>query len=323
MGRDRPLDRAGQGPGLNPAGRFTCQRAGPVRPPPHRHRSARRYPRGLSKSHVGYRRPKHGWTPPPPHLPRPSRRRSRRSTPRIEPEDAADQEGGRLRLEFGQRRVGDVLVEDGVSEFVRQGLDSLDGVVPRLDPDPPQAVVAVPVRCARELGSVDREPQPFGPGVQRTEPGGRVLTLQVATDHGQRVALGLGDVEYRHRSESVDRSPLLAVGLAGWPADQGSEDPDGSLPLDDRASELLPGRKARDPSGFRMLGADQQRIVEAVLMKPSLDLEVGSPPLRSDQGFDPFGQGVKQTVTFDCPHQVTPRSSGADCPIGAPGQGLR
>ena len=247
----------------------------------------------------------------------PARHVAERVVTGVQSEGTAHDIGGGLGLQLGQRPVGMLFVQQGVRQLVGQGLDLLGRPVAGLDPDATEGVGAVTVGAAGKFRVFDHVAEQRSLSAERLEARARIVSVEVAADHREVLAIRLGEVEHGHGAEAEDRTVFVAVIRASTPPDHGGEDPDSTLPPAHRASHLLPRGESGDTRGPGGLCGDEERIVEAVPVEPALDLEVGAPAIGVGQLAYPVGEGVEQVVTVDG-HGRLLRSPGATGPGGRP-----
>ena len=202
------------------------------------------------------------------------------------------------------------VVEEHVAEFVGEGLDGLGVVDVDPDRDLPAAEVGDPVRAGQRLGSGSADPVAAFDGVADQgvpQPGRRFTGQQLRCRRGDRVAVGLADVEHRDgpvadhprpcRRRALGCRPVrhcpVAVGpvaegcvnggglmirvCGGAAADDGGEDADGLFAAADLPPGGLPGAVARHDGGVGALLPDQDQVAEAVLVQAAGERQPGRP----------------------------------------------
>lgn len=185
---------------------------------------------------------------------------------------AADEVGDGLGFDFADVAVGAVarggVVQEDVGEFVGGGLGLLGGREVAAHGDGPVGVVgdAVGVLVAGGHGA-EFEGVAVGSdngGESVGDVVGVVAVEEVDGGCGERVAVGLGDVEDVDDLEAAQDAGglvgLLVVVAAAVGA--GGEDGDALFAAADLPAERLPGAVAGDLGGVGSLGVDEEEVVE-------------------------------------------------------------
>jgi hypothetical protein len=192
-----------------------------------------------------------------------------------------------VRLVLGR---AEVVVEDGMRGFVQQDEETGRGFEVRIGGDDAALVVGVALTCPSQRELAQRPSLGFEPGGELVEravwavAGGQLVRVR-----GDRVAVGLGDVEHR-QDRVADQAVLdliagVGVGL-GDLLDGVAEDLDCLLAFADLTAQLLPGSIPGHVGGLRALCGNQQDVVERVAAKRCHEQQVGDPLGRAGQRSD-------------------------------------
>ena len=237
---------------------------------------------------------------------------------------AADEVGDGLGFDLADGAVEAVaavgLVEQDVGEFVGGGLGLLGGGEVVADGDGALGVVGDAVGVGVAVGhGADGEGVALGPdhlGEAVGDAVGVVAVEEVDRRLGERVAVGLGDVEDVDDLEAAeDAGGFVAcvVGVAVCSAvGAGGEDGDALLAASDLSAEGLPGPVSGDVGGVGLLQEDQQQVVERVRAEPAGGVEESLPVLAGGEVLDGGDESVVRLgETVGTGHFHTPCRAGS------------